>query len=101
MLLAQNCRGYLRIDFSLLKTYFISIKAILRLILSILLGIPWWLSGKEYTCNAGDMGLIPWSERSPGEGNGYPLWYSCLEKFHGQRNLEGYSPWGHKELDMT
>ena len=29
--------------------------------------------------NAGDMGLIPGSGRSPGEGNGYPLQYSCLE----------------------
>jgi len=30
-------------------------------------------------CNAGDLGLIPGSGRSPGEGNGNPLWYSCLE----------------------
>ena len=34
-----------------------------------------------------------------GEGNGTPLQYSCLENPHGQRNLAGYSPWGHKELD--
>ena len=30
-----------------------------------------------------------------------PLQYSCLENPHGQRSLVGYSPWGHKELDMT
>ena len=39
-------------------------------------------SGKEFACNAGDMGdagLIPGSGRSPGEGNGSPLQYSCLE----------------------
>ena len=30
-------------------------------------------------CNAGDLGLIPGSGRSPGEGNGNPLQYSCLE----------------------
>ena len=36
-----------------------------------------------------------------GEGNGNPLQYSCLEKSHGWRNLVGYSPWGHKESDMT
>ena len=30
-------------------------------------------------CNAGDLGSIPGSGRSPGEGNGNPLWYSCLE----------------------
>ena len=36
----------------------------------------------------------------PEEGNGNPLQYSCLEnKYHGQRNLEGYSPGGRKESD--
>ena len=38
--------------------------------------------------------------RSQG-GHGNPLQYSCLENHHGQRSLEGCSPWGHKELDMT
>ena len=42
-------------------------------------GLPWWLSGKESACSAGDMGSIPGSGRSPGEGNGNPLRYSCLE----------------------
>ena len=51
--------------------------------------------------DTGDTGLIPESERSPGEGNGNPLEYSCLENPHGQRSLVGHSPWGHKELDMT
>ena len=36
-----------------------------------------------------------------GEGNGNPLQYSCLQKSHGQRSLVGYSPWRHKESDMT
>ena len=35
--------------------------------------------GKDSTCNAGDMGLFPGLGRSPGEGNGKPLQYSCLE----------------------
>ena len=35
--------------------------------------------GKESAFNAGDPDSIPGSERSPGEGNGYPLQYSCLE----------------------
>ena len=35
--------------------------------------------GKESACSAGDPGSIPGSGRSPGEGNGYPLRYSCLE----------------------
>ena len=41
--------------------------------------LPWWLSGKKSTCNAGDMGLIPALGRSPGGGHGNPLQYSCLE----------------------
>ena len=35
--------------------------------------------GQLSACNAGDLGSISGSERSPGEGNGYPLEYSCLE----------------------
>ena len=57
--------------------------------------------GKESACNAVDLGSIFGLGRSPGEGNGYPLQYSCLENPHGQRSLVGYSPWGRKELDMT
>ena len=38
-----------------------------------------WLSGKESACQAGDLGSIPGSGRSSGEGNGNPLKYSCLE----------------------
>ena len=43
------------------------------------LGLPGGSNGKESTCNAGNLGLIPGLGRSPGEGNGYPLQYSCLE----------------------
>ena len=104
-------------------------------------GFPGGLAGREYSCNAGDSGLIPRRGRSPGEGTHYPfqyswtslvgqmvknpptvwetlgltpelgqfpggghgnpLQYSCLENLHGQRSLAGYSPWGHRELDMT
>ena len=38
---------------------------------------------------------------SAGDGNGTPLQYSWPGEFHGQRILAGYSPWGHKESDMT
>ena len=41
--------------------------------------LPWWLSGEESACNAGDTGLIPRSGRSPGERNSNSLQYSCLE----------------------
>ena len=37
------------------------------------------VAGKESACNTGDLGLIPGLQRSPGEGNDYPLQYSCLE----------------------
>ena len=52
---------------------------------------------KESACNAGDPGLNPGSGRSPGEGKGNSLQYSCLENFMDR----GYSPWGHKESDTT
>ena len=56
---------------------------------------------KNPTSNAGDASFIPGLGRSPGEGNGNPFQYSCLGKSQGQRSLVGYSPWGHKESDMT
>ena len=37
-----------------------------------------WLNSKELACNAGDLGLIPASGRSPGKGSSYPLQYSYL-----------------------
>ena len=43
-----------------------------------LLGVSGGSDDKE-SCSAGDLGLIPGSERSPGEGNGNSLQYSCLE----------------------
>ena len=42
-------------------------------------GLPGGSGGKVSTCNAGDLGSIPGSGRSPGDGNGNPLQYSCLE----------------------
>ena len=58
-------------------------------------------AGKEPTCSAGDPCSILGSGRSPGEGLGYSLQYSSLLNPHGQRSLVGYSPWGHKELNVT
>ena len=62
---------------------------------------PWWLSGKESACNAGDTDLIPGSGRYPGEGNGNPLQYACLEKSHGWKYLAGYSPQGCQQSHTT
>ena len=41
--------------------------------------LPWWLNGKESTCQSGDLGSIPGWGRSPREENGNPLQHSCLE----------------------
>ena len=49
----------------------------------------------------GALGSIHGSGRSPGEENGYPLQYSRLENPMDRGSLEVYSPWGHKESDMT
>ena len=65
------------------------------------MGLPHGSDSKESACNAGGLGSIPGLGRSPGGGHGNPFQYSCLENPHGQRSLEDYSPWGHKELDMT
>ena len=56
--------------------------------------------GKESACSVRDLVWIPGWGRSPGEGNDYPLQYSCLENPM-DRGLVGYSPWGHKESDRT
>ena len=60
-----------------------------RLPIPVFLGFPSDSEGKESSCNAGNLGLIPGSERSPGGGHGNPLQYSCLEDPHGQRSLAG------------
>ena len=62
---------------------------------------------KNPPANAGgmrDVGLIPESGRFLEGGHENLLQYSCLEFLplsHGQRNLGGYSPWGHTDLDTT
>ena len=56
--------------------------------------------GKESVRNMGNLGSTPGLGRSPGEGNGNPLQYSCLENAMDRRTLAGYSCVC-KELDMT
>ena len=50
-------------------------------------GFPGGSEGKASACNMEIRRSIPGSGRSPGEGNGNPLWYSCLEKSRGRRSL--------------
>ena len=54
-------------------------KNINEMLVASILSFPSGSDNKESACNAGDPGSIPGSERSPGEGNGNPLHYSCLE----------------------
>ena len=63
-------------------------------LLSYTSSFPSGLEVKGSACNVGDLGSIPRSGRSPGEGKGYPLQYSGLEN-----SMD--SPWGHKESDTT
>ena len=64
-------------------------------------GLPWWLSSKESTCNAGNVRSVPGLGRSPGEGNGNLLLYSYLENSRDRvawwATVHGIA----KELDMT
>ena len=60
--------------------------------------IPGGSDGKASVYNAGDLGSIPGSGRFPGEGNGTPLQYSCLEN---PKDGGAWCPWGPKELDMA
>ena len=67
-------------------------------ILYVQLGFPGGSDGKASASNEGDPGSIPGSGRFPGEGNGIPLQYSCLENFMEEH---GGCTWGRKESDMT
>ena len=62
--------------------------------------IPGVSDGKESACNAGDPGLMPGSERSPGKMNGNPLQCSGLENSMDRGGWQAQSM-GHKESDMT
>ena len=61
--------------------------------------LPWRLSGKESACQAGDVGSIPGSRRFLWRRKWQPTPVFLPEELHGQRSLEGYSPWGRKESE--
>ena len=63
-------------------------------------GFPDGSDGKESTHNAEDPGSTPGLERSPGEGNGYPLQYSCLENPR-DRGVSWAADYGTAESDTT
>ena len=63
-------------------------------------GFPGGSDGKASACNAEGLGLIPGSGRSPGR-KWQPTPVLLPGKFHGQRSLVAYSPWGRKESATT
>ena len=71
------------------------------------MGFPGGSDGRESVCNTRAPGSILGLGRSPGEGNGNPLQDACLENYMDKGawqvtvSLVGYSPWSHKESDMT
>ena len=67
----------------------------------LILGLPWWPSGKQSACNAGDSGSIPESESSSGEGNGNPLQYSYLGNPMDRRAWQATVHGVATELDTT
>ena len=67
-------------------------------------GFPGGTSGKELPVSAGDIrdtGFDSWVGRIPWRKAWQPTPVFLPGEFHGQRSLVGYSPWGHKESDMT
>jgi len=68
------------------------------------MAVPKWHSGKESTCQCRRQRrpvFDPWVTRIPWSRKWKPTPVFLPEKFCGQRNLAGYSPWGCRELDTT
>ena len=63
--------------------------------------VPGGSDSHKSACNSGHPGSIPGLGRSPGEGNGSPLQYSCLENPMDRRAWRATTPWGHTESDTT
>ena len=61
-----------------------------------IIGLPWCFSGKEFTCQCRRSRFNPWVRKIPWRRKWKPTPIFLPGKSHGQRNLVGYSPWGHK-----
>ena len=66
-----------------------------------LIGLPWWVSVKEFACQCRRHGFNPWVGKIPWRKEWEPSPVLLSGEFHGQRSLAGYSPWDHKESDTT
>ena len=69
--------------------------------LGILRGFPGGLDSKESACNVVRPGFDPWVRKISWRREWQPTLVFLPGESHGQRSLADYSPWGHKELDMT
>ena len=65
------------------------------------MGLPWWLSSKEFPCQCRRPRFDPWLRKIPWRRKWQPTPVFFPREFHGQMSLAGYSPWGRKESDMT
>ena len=65
------------------------------------LGLAKWLSGKESACQCKRHRFDLWVGKIPWRRKWEPILVFLPGKFHEQRSLADYSPWGHKELDTT
>ena len=61
-------------------------------------GLPWWLSGKEVVYQRNRHGFDAWVRKVPWKRKWQPTPVFLPGKFHEQRSLAGYSPWGHKRV---
>ena len=68
---------------------------------SFLGSFPGGSDGKEFACNVGDLGSSPMLGRTPGEGNGNPLQYSCLENPMDRGVWQAVVHWVAQESDTT
>ena len=64
-------------------------------------GLPWWISGNESTCQCRRPRFDPWVRKIPWRRKWQPTPVFLPGESHGQRILAGYSPWGQKESDTT
>ena len=65
---------------------------------SIISEVPWWFSGKEFTCQFRRHGFDPWVGEIPWRRKWQLVLVLLPGKSHGQRTLADYSPWGHKRV---
>ena len=65
------------------------------------MAFPGGSDGKASACNVGDPGFNPWVGKIPWRGKWQPTPVLLPGKFHGQRSLVGYNPWGRRESDTT